>query len=547
MQSLLLRFLPLCRLVGSLAIIGLLSACTLVPFKHGTCANEPEPATATSSINCAGFTWGHTSPDSDLTHLPTEKLSASVLPNGVFVGVAMSGGGSRAANFSAAALLALQREGFLQHVAAISSVSGSSLTAAYYGLFRDTPQWQNETIVRERLQRNFQTEWLKRWFYPHHIVRFWFTQFDRSDIMKQVFDDLLFEHRNPPLTFGDMTGRAGDSDRVAQSSSTASPEEKLPKILINASTLNGENFTFTKENFKTQLNSRIDSYPVSHAVMASAAFPGAMNNVTLQNYNVGKPEQYLHLLDGGPTDNLGVKALRRTLINVVNDSATAQHKLRGCFLFLVDVYPDVAGATQEQQVNHDHRRAPDSRKLLDYILDSNLQDAYDQLLSNHRIEMLSTLGYRGKKVGEDAYWRFKPFMANGVSGENTIAPEGSDLVCHVWHLTFQRLRCLKSKVLAPTCRRSGVFLYPYNGKDDRFPGCKPTDPACPPTVQLTERVSEIKTRFRLRANWWSSSNTVKQIQDDLFCAADTLVTMDEGALGAARAAFLEWSLPVSDR
>src|SRR5439155_16879826 len=57
--------------------------------------------------------------------------------NGVYLGIAMSGGCSRAANFSAAVLLELEDLGLLKYVTAISSVSGSSLTAAYYGLFRD--------------------------------------------------------------------------------------------------------------------------------------------------------------------------------------------------------------------------------------------------------------------------------------------------------------------------------------------------------------------------------------------------------------------------
>src|SRR5262245_15100314 len=54
------------------------------------------------------------------------------------LGVALSGGGSRAAVFGAAALEALGRirlpegDSLLQHIAYISSVSGGSLAASYY-------------------------------------------------------------------------------------------------------------------------------------------------------------------------------------------------------------------------------------------------------------------------------------------------------------------------------------------------------------------------------------------------------------------------------
>src|SRR4051794_39684191 len=54
--------------------------------------------------------------------------------DGYFVGLALSGGGSRSANFSAACMFELQRIGLLQRVDYISSVSGGSLTGAYYCL-----------------------------------------------------------------------------------------------------------------------------------------------------------------------------------------------------------------------------------------------------------------------------------------------------------------------------------------------------------------------------------------------------------------------------
>jgi hypothetical protein len=56
------------------------------------------------------------------------------LKRGVFVGVAISGGGSRAANFGAAMLEELDALGLLDQATAISGVSGGSLPAAYYSL-----------------------------------------------------------------------------------------------------------------------------------------------------------------------------------------------------------------------------------------------------------------------------------------------------------------------------------------------------------------------------------------------------------------------------
>ena len=51
--------------------------------------------------------------------------------NDYFIGLAISGGGSRAANFGSAVLWELDRLGILQHVQYISTVSGGSLAGAY--------------------------------------------------------------------------------------------------------------------------------------------------------------------------------------------------------------------------------------------------------------------------------------------------------------------------------------------------------------------------------------------------------------------------------
>src|SRR2546430_10021816 len=164
---------PEARMAGvsrGLAIVELalaLTGCSIIPFY--TRANE------------------RFSEDTKPTRA-TREITVKDLPNGVFVGIAISGGGSRAANFSAAVLFELEELGLLQTVSAISSISGGSLTAAYYGLFgHDAERWKRER-VRTLLGKDFQTRWVLRWFLPHNVVRYWLTDFDRSDIMEGVFD-----------------------------------------------------------------------------------------------------------------------------------------------------------------------------------------------------------------------------------------------------------------------------------------------------------------------------------------------------------------------
>ena len=56
------------------------------------------------------------------------------LPSEHFIGIALSGGGSRAANFSAAALEQLEQFGLVSGASAISGVSGGAIAGGYYAL-----------------------------------------------------------------------------------------------------------------------------------------------------------------------------------------------------------------------------------------------------------------------------------------------------------------------------------------------------------------------------------------------------------------------------
>ena len=134
-----------------------------------------------------------------------------------FVALAISGGGSRAANFGAAVMLELQQRGLLEQVDVISGVSGGTLPAVYYGL-GDKAGAFTEPAVREALGYDFQSSWIRRWFLPQNIFRYWLSDFTRSDIMVQVFNNRLYHD----ATFADL--------------------QPHPKILLN-STVHNDNTT----------------------------------------------------------------------------------------------------------------------------------------------------------------------------------------------------------------------------------------------------------------------------------------------------------------
>jgi hypothetical protein len=109
--------------------------------------------------------------------------------------------------------------------------------------------------------------------------------------MAAAFDDLLFNKS----TFADL-GAAN----------------QLPSIVINATNLSSRRtFTFTDDEF-WEHGSRLDTFPVSLAVAASAAFPGLLHNLTLHNYREFRGPHgagVAVLMDAGIADNLGLGTL----------------------------------------------------------------------------------------------------------------------------------------------------------------------------------------------------------------------------------------------
>ena len=352
-----------------------------------------------------------------------------------FVGLALSGGGSRAANFSAAVMLELKRRGILPRVDFISSVSGGSLPAAYYALEgyeyfslggRGKIAFE-ELEVKDRMGRNFQQRWVLSWFNPLHILRYWFTDFTRSDIMVPVFDSNLFHG----ATFADL-------------------KEDRPKLLINATDAGAyDRFTFSDES-AAKIQSDLAAFGIARAVNISSAFPGAFQTITVKNYKGGE-ETYRHLYDGGPADNLGLDALADVLWQAVCGGAremrdvqqrSAQQSVRqqsilkkgkcpvdgkppqpitklfpeGCLVISVDAAP--------WGEDRDRHRA-EVRRWTDYIVDSNVVNATDVMLFHNRRATLEDFGIPKPKVDEH---RFSTFS---FDDKNTF--------CRFWHIALRHI------------------------------------------------------------------------------------------------------------
>ncbi len=289
--------------------------------------------------------------------------------------LALSGGGSRAAYFSAQVMLALQNlpgknnKNLLESVDAISSVSGGSLPAAYYAISMDPGDnsgkipsgrvWDRNT-VEKLMSKNYIGRWIGNWFWPDNIALYWATAYDRSDIMAQTFADNLYDTR---ITGTDLTFNDINPDR--------------PYIIINSTIGTSENFsksfTFTDEHFREKINSDISRYEVSQAVMASAAFPAVFNYVTLRDFSDKSKKKYLHVFDGGNVDNLGLESARTIINKKEND------KYEKIIILLVDAHTKSHGVPSNKY---------DARSGLGYAVDFNFLDSSDSLLQKMRDDSL---------------------------------------------------------------------------------------------------------------------------------------------------------------
>ena len=239
-----------------------------------------------------------------------------------------SGGGTRAAAFSYGVLEALadtkisingKETRLLDEVDGISSVSGGSFTAAYFGLFGDRIF---EDFEDKFLKYDVQSELLKRILSPLSWPKLWSLYYDRSDLAADYYDELLFEKK----TFEGFT------------------RTNCPIIAINATDAAlGSQFTFIGSQF-APICTDLLSLPVSRAVTASSSVPGAFSSIILKNYagtcDYQLPEwavkalgikttstrqyhyaknlkayldvdnyPYIHLFDGGISDNLGIRVI----------------------------------------------------------------------------------------------------------------------------------------------------------------------------------------------------------------------------------------------
>jgi len=246
--------------------------------------------------------------------------------------LAFSGGGTRAAAFSYGVLEFLARTEvvgpkgnkvrLLDAVDVITGVSGGSFTALAYGLYGDKLFADYE---QRFLKRDVQGELLGRALSPGNWGNLSSTGWGRSELAAQLYDEILFNG----ATYGDLDHGNG------------------PFIMVSTTDISTGGRVVFSQNMFNVLCSDLDAVRLSRAAAASSAVPVVLSSVTINNYggtcnftappwvqlftrsaNPPRPaarairelkeaepyndsvhHPYIHLVDGGVADNVGMRSV----------------------------------------------------------------------------------------------------------------------------------------------------------------------------------------------------------------------------------------------
>lgn len=272
----------------------LLSACSLVVYKP------------TDTIKRVNLESGYRQ----------KNIISESAKNGNIVIIMFSGGGTRAAALGYGVLEQFKNvkvkstdkgNTLLDNIDIAYGVSGGSILAAYFALEgKDIiPKFANQF-----LKANFQKDIITEVFSLSNLPRLTSPQYGRGDLLQERLNLTLYRGKK----FGDLV-----------------KNRKGPFAVISATDMNvGQTITFTQETFDG-LCLNLNDLEIARAVAASSSVPLIFSPLTLNNnggncnfsmpksleetqhmldlYQDSKERPFIHLVDGGLTDNLGLASV----------------------------------------------------------------------------------------------------------------------------------------------------------------------------------------------------------------------------------------------
>jgi NTE family protein len=375
--------------------------------------------------------------------------------NSLFVILAFSGGGTRAASLSYGVLQELgntqiewkgQTKRLLDEVDIISSVSGGSFTSAYYTLNRD--KIFDGTFEKKFLKANIEKKLKSQLFKPSNWFNLIGTSYGRSDLAADYWDNYLFNH----ATFQSLLDKGS-----------------RPFLMLNATDMGtGGQFLFIQDQMDL-ICSDLSELPIARAVAASSAFPGLLTPLTLENYagtcsyepsvwvsrrlkhrkkapqkaetaelrqsyylknEPGIQRDYIHLVDGGVADNIGLRSVLHAM-NSPEPSYSIQRMINN------EIIEKLVIIVVNAATYHDPKR--DKKPKVPGVIDV-LTTASTIPLSNYTYDTIQLVKHRVDEFNEAVALRAQ---CNQIMTANNCPVQLEDnlykLDLYLSHLTFDSI------------------------------------------------------------------------------------------------------------
>jgi len=271
------------------------------------------------------------------------------------LGLALSGGGFRAAFFHLGVLAQMADQGLLRSVEVISTVSGGSIIGALYYLHvkrlleRSSDQditdcdYQDIVVAIENdfLQAVQQNLRMRTFVNPIKNLKMSLPQYSRSDRIGELYDEYIYRRvldseQSTSIEMRNLKiAPKGDKPDFYPKDDNAKRSAKVPILLINATTLNtGHNWRFEASRMgEPKRDGRVESevdknmrlrraksygdivekqqnFELGIAVAASAGVPGVFTPLAVSGlYGTDSEKIRVQLVDGGVHDNQGMQGL----------------------------------------------------------------------------------------------------------------------------------------------------------------------------------------------------------------------------------------------
>jgi NTE family protein len=337
--------------------------------------------------------------------------------------LSFSGGGTRAAALSYGVLEELrrteivangQRRKLIDEVDMMTGVSGGSFTALSYALYGD----QLFTEYEKRfLKRNVQGELLSRSLNPFNWWKFIGGSAGRSDLAADYYDEILFNG----ATFGDLL------------------DKPRPVAVATGTDLStGSRLAFFQNDFDL-LCSDLNKFRLARAAATSSAVPVVLSPVTLDNFGGtcnyqypawvrdfkekrtdrvsgralkryeemkgienSKDRPFIHLVDGGVSDNIGVRGVLEALEEL---SASSEFRGEVGFGGVRRIVLILVNSHSAPTIDWDQRETPPGF-IFQLLLSSGVP------IDRYSFETVETL----KDQAEIVQWRREPKVAGSLAG-----------------------------------------------------------------------------------------------------------------------------------